>query len=311
MRKNTSLLLLAIVTLASSSCHLYRLEKNLEGEDAVFLSQVRYIITREERKRYLEVPKTDRGKFQDEFWKKRDPDPDTETNEFRTEYFDRMAEADRLFTANRPGRLTDRGKTLILLGPPDNKSVYPMGNAAEGLIYPSEVWYYPTFPVIFIDQEGTGLYQYYFTGLVHQAEVLEALLTAKQFSSGEAKALFDYDLALRREGERDTVVIRLKKPDLWMTDEAGNVKTTLEIKLQIRDPSDQTVWERMFEHPVSLSGDEIARGVSETESITFDVALPPGDYILLAWIKNRTDGELRSKAKAVKIARKSTERSWP
>ena len=311
MRKRAAVCLLALATLAWGSCRLTRLQKTLEGDDEAFLSQVRYIITHEERKRYLEMPQADRAEFREEFWKRRDPDPETERNEYRTEYFERIAEANRLFSAGKPGWLTDRGKTLILLGPPINKSFYPMGNTTEGLRYPSEVWYYPNFPVIFIDQEGTGIYEYYFTGLGHQAEVLEAMVATREFFAGEAKALFDFDIDLKREAGRDAVVIRIDKLDLWMKDQAGAVETTLEIKLQLRDASDQAVWERTLEQPVSLSGDEIARKSSEPEVLTIDVEAAPGDYTLFAWIKNRTDGEVRSKTKAVSIIRRQTERRWP
>ena len=302
MRKRAAICLLVAAALAWASCRSLRVEKRLEGEDALFLSQVRPIMTKEEKRRFLEMPKADRAEFKAEFWKKRDPDPDTEINEFRTEYLERLAEADRLFSAGKPGRLTDRGRTLILLGPPVNKSFYPMGNAAEDLRDPSEVWHYPDLPVVFIDRGGTGAYEFYFTSLAHQAKVLEAMLTARRLSSGEAEALFDYDVGLRRLGGRNAVVIRLERQDLWMTDEGGTIETTLEIKLQLRDPSDRIVWERMLEHPVSLPGEEMGRGSPEPDVLTFDLDLPPGKYSLIAWVKNRADGELRSKTKAVRIS---------
>jgi len=53
------------------------------------------------------------------FWERRDPDPKTPANEFR-ERFERLAaEADRRFALpGTRGALTERGKLLILLGPP-------------------------------------------------------------------------------------------------------------------------------------------------------------------------------------------------
>jgi len=58
----------------------------------------------------------------EEFWKKRDPTPETETNEFKNEYFVRIGEANRFFTeAAEPGWLQDRGRVDILLGPPTNR----------------------------------------------------------------------------------------------------------------------------------------------------------------------------------------------
>jgi len=53
------------------------------------------------------------------FWAKRDPDPGTRTNEFRGQFEARVIAADREFgEENIRGALSDRGKTLILMGTP-------------------------------------------------------------------------------------------------------------------------------------------------------------------------------------------------
>ncbi len=53
------------------------------------------------------------------FWAKRDPDLSTRENEFRTQFNLRVAHADAEFAEEeRRGALTDRGRTLILLGGP-------------------------------------------------------------------------------------------------------------------------------------------------------------------------------------------------
>ena len=67
----------------SSSCHYYQLERKLDPDNAEFLSKVRYIIKPKERKIFLELPDTEKSDFIDEFWRRRDPDPDTEENEFK------------------------------------------------------------------------------------------------------------------------------------------------------------------------------------------------------------------------------------
>ncbi|MBN2246709.1 MAG: GWxTD domain-containing protein, partial [Candidatus Aminicenantes bacterium] len=55
------------------SCASYKLEKNLDPESAEFYSIVRYIITNQEKKIFLNLPTTDRKAFIQEFWDKRDP----------------------------------------------------------------------------------------------------------------------------------------------------------------------------------------------------------------------------------------------
>ena len=49
-------------------------------------------------------------------WHSRDPDPDTEENEFKQEFFERMAYANEHFSSGKPGRLTDRGRIYIKFG---------------------------------------------------------------------------------------------------------------------------------------------------------------------------------------------------
>src|SRR5512138_1283923 len=49
---------------------------------------VTYIITDEERKVFKKLATDDeRERFIEEFWRRRDPDPDTDENEYREEYY--------------------------------------------------------------------------------------------------------------------------------------------------------------------------------------------------------------------------------
>jgi len=57
--------------------------------------------------------------FVDLFWARRDPTPDTPANEFRANFDARVKYADEHFNETKlRGSLTDRGKVLILIGPP-------------------------------------------------------------------------------------------------------------------------------------------------------------------------------------------------
>jgi GWxTD domain-containing protein len=82
---------------------------------------VRYLLVREESLAYRKLRTTaDRRAFIQRFWSKRDPDPTTPENEYRSIFYRRVAEADRSFTeSTMPGWKTDRGKVYVLLGPPD------------------------------------------------------------------------------------------------------------------------------------------------------------------------------------------------
>ena len=77
------------------------------------------IITPGERDVFLKLATDrDRDLFIEEFWRQRDPTPATPANEYRVEHFRRLEFVDRVFTHGKAGRLTERGRMYILLGPP-------------------------------------------------------------------------------------------------------------------------------------------------------------------------------------------------
>ena len=144
---------LVLIASGTSACQLYRLERSLGPVNSDFLSKTRYIITREERKVFLEMPDSAKPEFIDEFWKRRDPDPDTEENEFKIEYFHRIDEADKTFLSEgRPGWLTDRGRILILFGFPIDRITERMGLETDGRC--REIWNYGNFPVVYNAEQG-------------------------------------------------------------------------------------------------------------------------------------------------------------
>ncbi|HKH47529.1 MAG TPA: GWxTD domain-containing protein [Thermoanaerobaculia bacterium] len=57
--------------------------------------------------------------FVEDFWRRRDPDPDEPGNSFAKTFYERVEAADRLYAdGSQRGSMTDRGRALILLGPP-------------------------------------------------------------------------------------------------------------------------------------------------------------------------------------------------
>jgi GWxTD domain-containing protein len=62
--------------------------------------------------------------FVESFWRLRDSDPTTELNEFRAQFASRVEAADLLYDERESrGSLTDRGRALILLGPPPHMRI--------------------------------------------------------------------------------------------------------------------------------------------------------------------------------------------
>jgi GWxTD domain-containing protein len=137
---------------------------------------VTYIITDEERKAFKKLATDDeRERFIEEFWRRRDPDPDTDENEFKEEYYERIAYANEHFASGIPGWKSDRGRIWIMYGKPDERETHPMGGSYERpsyegggstSTYPFETWFYRYLPGVgsgveieFVDPTGSGEYR--------------------------------------------------------------------------------------------------------------------------------------------------------
>jgi GWxTD domain-containing protein len=111
-------------------------------------------------------------RFLVDFWKRRDPTPDTPVNEARQVFYDGVAYADKNFgekgRVSSPGWRTDRGRIYVKYGEPDEQ----LDRVQAGRAVPYQVWrfrrgrdrYY-----VFADRSnGIGIYQ-----LVHSNDVKE------------------------------------------------------------------------------------------------------------------------------------------
>lgn len=137
---------------------------------------VDYIITDEERRAFNRLATDDeREQFIYEFWRRRDPDPDTEENEYKEEYYERIAYSNEHFTSGKPGWMTDRGRIYIKFGKPDELESHPTGGPYERpsyngggstVTYPFEIWFYRHIDGVgsgveieFVDPTGSGEYR--------------------------------------------------------------------------------------------------------------------------------------------------------
>jgi GWxTD domain-containing protein len=114
--------------------------------------EVPYIISDQERKAFLSLSNDEeRDAFIEAFWQRRNPNPDSPENEFREEYYRRIAYANEHFAAGKPGWKTDRGHIYIAFGAPDDIDAHPSGGmyerpmdegGGETSTFPFEVWHY-------------------------------------------------------------------------------------------------------------------------------------------------------------------------
>jgi GWxTD domain-containing protein len=127
--------------------------QELKGAYKTWLDQdVAYIISDEERKAFKNLSNDEeRDAFIEQFWLRRNPNPDSPDNEFREEHYRRIAYANEHYAAGKPGWKTDRGHIYIAFGPADSIDSHPSGGSyqrpmdeggGETSTYPFEVWHY-------------------------------------------------------------------------------------------------------------------------------------------------------------------------
>jgi GWxTD domain-containing protein len=153
-----------------------KIKQELKKAYVKWINDVDLILTKSERDAWKKLGTDDeREKFIQDFWDSRDPDPDTVENEFKQEFFERVAYANAHFSSGKPGRMTDRGRIYIKFGKPDDIESHPAGGfyerpSYEGggstSTYPFEKWFYRYIPNVrsgveleFVDPTGSGEYR--------------------------------------------------------------------------------------------------------------------------------------------------------
>ncbi len=137
---------------------------------------VGYIITDEERAVFKKLSNDEeREQFIEQFWLRRNPDPESLANDYKEEHYRRIAYANQHFASGIPGWKTDRGRIYIMYGPADEIEAHPSGGHYERPIeegggststYPFEQWRYRYIEGVgqnivleFVDPTMTGEYR--------------------------------------------------------------------------------------------------------------------------------------------------------
>jgi GWxTD domain-containing protein len=129
------------------------LRQELKGQYKTWVDQdVRWIITDQELQAFKSLGNDEeRDQFIENFWLRRNPNPDSPENEYREEHYARIAYANEHFAAGKPGWKTDRGHIYIAYGKPDNIDSHPSGGSYERPMdegggntstFPFEIWHY-------------------------------------------------------------------------------------------------------------------------------------------------------------------------
>ena len=137
---------------------------DLDPASRNFYEYAQLIMSKQERDIFNHLPDAEsRQEFIADFWEKRDPDPGTEFNEFREEFYNRIDYANERFMEGIPGWKTDRGRIYIYFGAPDQQEIRPMVDNPQLRGYKGYIWwqyYRYGFAVMFVDKRGDGAYTF-------------------------------------------------------------------------------------------------------------------------------------------------------
>jgi GWxTD domain-containing protein len=120
------------------------------------LEPLSYIASSTEIEQLRALPPDRQAQGWQEFWRRRDPTPDTERNEALIEFIRRVRYSARHFQGFGPGWRSDMGRIYIKYGPPEQTESHAATSSAPQM----EVWYYsnPYRRFVFEDRDGFGRY---------------------------------------------------------------------------------------------------------------------------------------------------------
>jgi len=259
--------LLAAVALSAACGKVFTVP--LDAESQAFYETARLIMTAAESDIFRHLPDAGaRAEFIDDFWAKRDPNPDTPENEFRDEFNRRIDFINSHFREGRRALDTDRGRIYLFLGPPEKTENYP-GSETSTLL-----WIYYTYDVavIFTETRIGGGYQInQVTGNLFDAFEEAKLNGFGRLQGAAAPRLQSFTATYDREKKEIKVHLPVRK--ISFREESGVYKADFEFVIyvyKLGGQKDKFEERRAFEGPVAdvESAPEI--------SFTFPYDLPPG-----------------------------------
>ncbi len=200
-------------------------------------------MTRVEKNIFHHLPDAEsRKEFIQDFWSKRDPDPDTDENEFKEEFFARIEYANQHFKGEGPpGWKTERGRIYIYLGPPDRTDETftdpQTGHSLKGS-YLYWIYYRYNLGIIFVDN-GTGTYKLnpmpYEMGGGLVGSLTEAIEMAKLgISFVESKSSIKYmDFDFQFDKAKREIVISISVKSLEFLAEEGLLKADFDFEFHV------------------------------------------------------------------------------
>ena len=269
-----------------------------------FYETARLIMTKQENKIFRHLPdKESREEFIEEFWAKRDPDRETEENEFRDEFLRRIEYANSHFLEGPPGWKTDRGRMYIYFGDPDLRDQSPMmrEDAAQALGMRGWilwVYYRYGFAVYFFDRRGDGQYIIeptpaelgggLYGDFAYAMEKAKLGYLPAQDSMTEKFMNFDLDY----DKQDKELIISIPTKALVFEEEESVLKLDLELEFFIY--KDETGTKEKLQHTEHFEATE--EQILDQDEVVFAIPkdLEPGKYVVDVIITVKPDvGKVR------------------
>ncbi|MRR10180.1 GWxTD domain-containing protein, partial [bacterium] len=150
---------------ATTQAGLMREEQDaLQRQGGRFYGRIEYLASGKMLDTYRSLDSTGQREFLRQFWKARDPDPQTAINEALLEHVRRYEYANETFgeqiRKGMEGSQTDRGRIYIKFGEPEEIVSKPLQPRDKPII----IWRYPgSKKFIFVDISGFGRFQLVYT----------------------------------------------------------------------------------------------------------------------------------------------------
>lgn len=287
--KNFNFLVLSFLTILVFgwvSCGGSRQEITLDPKSQDFYMYVQLIMTKVEKDIFNHLPdKEARAEFIEDFWTKRDPNPDTEENEFKDEFYRRIEYANKRFREGPPGWKTDRGRLYIYLGPPDKfeevLTHYETDYTGERVKGSVLIWYYYRYNLVikFLDIKGNGRFTFNpLSGVFGSLnEAVEMAKLGVTFHEGSMKPKY-LDFDVEYDAEKKEIEVSLPVKGINFLDEEGLLKADFEFEFHIYEREGS--WKDKFEESKAFAKPEDE--VIEMEKIifTFSYDIKPGKYYI-------------------------------
>jgi len=249
----------------------------LDSESKKFYETASLIMTGEEKKIFkLLQDQESRKEFIDDFWAKRDPNPDNDVNEFKAEFLNRIAYVTRRFRSEgRPGWDTDRGRIYVFMGPPDKAEEFAT-HGDPAIRGPILWWIYYDYQlgVEFVDERATAEYRIRryegdFFGAIDILKLGTYIGTKDVF----LKKVVNFDLTYDRAAGEIEVALPAKFLNFKENDE-GKFQIDLRFKFYIYEGSG--LEKKTLEEERSFVGTNQELEGLKTVSFRFRVPLKPG-----------------------------------